>query len=79
LLSYTPSQADVGVYKAVGSAPDKATYPYAARWYAHIATYEPEFDSLPGDKDASEKLFGGAGASATAVSSIVPVSSRGKN
>ncbi|CAE6510776.1 unnamed protein product [Rhizoctonia solani] len=63
---YTPSQADVGVLKSVGSAPDKTTYPHAARWYAHIKSYEVEWDSLPGDKAASEKLFGAAGASAPA-------------
>ncbi|CAE6468766.1 hypothetical protein ACGC1H_004195 [Rhizoctonia solani] len=63
---YTPSQADVGVLKSVGSAPDKATHPHAARWYAHIKSYEAEWDALPGDKAASEKLFGGAGASAPA-------------
>ncbi|QRV99871.1 elongation factor 1-beta [Ceratobasidium sp. AG-Ba] len=63
---YSPSQADVGVFKAVGSAPDKATYPHAARWYSHIKSYEAEHSSLPGDAAASEKLFGGAGASAPA-------------
>ncbi|CAE7222082.1 unnamed protein product [Rhizoctonia solani] len=63
---YTPSQADVGVLNSVGSAPDKTTYPHAARWYAHIKSYEPEWTALPGDKAASEKLFGGAGASAPA-------------
>ena len=61
---YTPSQADVGVFKSVGSAPEQATYPHAARWYSHIKSYEAEFESLAGDKAASEKLFGGAGASA---------------
>ncbi|CAE6380541.1 unnamed protein product [Rhizoctonia solani] len=63
---YTPSQADVGVLKSVGSTPDKSTYPHAARWYNHIKSYEAEWDSLPGDKAASEKLFGGAGTSAPA-------------
>ncbi|KAG8793612.1 Translation elongation factor 1 beta [Ceratobasidium sp. 428] len=63
---YTPSQADVGVFKAVGSAPDKTTYPHAARWYSHIKSYEAEHASLPGDAAASAKLFGGAGASAPA-------------
>ncbi|CAE6340660.1 unnamed protein product [Rhizoctonia solani] len=66
MLFYTPSQADVGVFKSLGSAPDKATYPHAARWYLHIKSYEAEWNSLPGDKAASEKLFGGAGASAPA-------------
>lgn len=50
----------------MGSAPDKATYPHAARWYSHIKSYEAEHSSLPGDAAASEKLFGGAGASAPA-------------
>ncbi|KAF8609877.1 hypothetical protein BDV93DRAFT_517104 [Ceratobasidium sp. AG-I] len=63
---YAPSQADVGVFTAVGSAPDKATYPHAARWYAHIKSYEAEHTALPGDKAASEKLFGGASTSAPA-------------
>ncbi|KAG8696007.1 Translation elongation factor 1 beta [Ceratobasidium sp. 394] len=63
---YTPSQADVGVFKAVGSAPDKATYPHAARWYAHIKSYEAEHTSLPGDAEAGAKLFGGASTSAPA-------------
>ncbi|KAB5595709.1 Elongation factor 1-beta [Ceratobasidium theobromae] len=63
---YTPSQADVGVYNSVGSAPDKTTYPHAARWYAHITTYQAEFASLPGDKAAGEKLFGGVGGSGAA-------------
>ncbi|KAF3914433.1 hypothetical protein AA313_de0200383 [Arthrobotrys entomopaga] len=49
ITGYTPSQADVVVYKAVGSAPDAATYPHAARWYTHIDTYESEFASLPGE------------------------------
>ncbi|KAG8962801.1 Translation elongation factor 1 beta [Tulasnella sp. 419] len=60
---YTASQADVGVYNSVGSAPDASQYPHAARWYKHIASYSSEFGSLPGDKAAGEKLFGGAGAS----------------
>ncbi|KAG8746925.1 Translation elongation factor 1 beta [Ceratobasidium sp. 414] len=63
---YTPSQADVGVFKSVGSAPDKATYPNAARWYAHIKSYEAEHASLPGDAAAGAKLFGGASTSAPA-------------
>ncbi|KAK6530449.1 Translation elongation factor 1 beta [Orbilia ellipsospora] len=49
ITGYTPSQADVVVYKAVGSAPDAATYPHAARWYHHVDTYQTEFSSLPGE------------------------------
>lgn len=37
------------VFKSLPAAPEKAKYPHAARWYKHIATYESEFSSLPGD------------------------------
>lgn len=48
--SYTPSQADVTVYKALeGSAPS-SQYPHAARWYRHITSYSVDFDTLSGDK-----------------------------
>ncbi|KIO26409.1 hypothetical protein M407DRAFT_24371 [Tulasnella calospora MUT 4182] len=65
---YTPSQADVGVYTSVGSAPDAGQYPHAARWYKHIASYAQEHETLPGDKEASLKLFaaGASGAAAPA-------------
>jgi len=49
---YTPSQADVTVFKAVAEAPS-AQYPHAARWYKHIASYESEFSSLSGDNSKS--------------------------
>merc|ERR1712230_279182 len=49
---YTPSQADVTVFKAVAEAPS-AQYPHAARWYKHIASYESEFLSLSGDNSKS--------------------------
>ena len=35
-----PSQADTSVFDAVKKAPSKADYPHAARWYAHIASFE---------------------------------------
>ncbi|KAG8984749.1 Translation elongation factor 1 beta [Tulasnella sp. 427] len=63
---YTPSQADVGVYKSLGSAPDAGKYPHTARWYKHITSYAQEHDSLPGDKEASSKLFGSAAPGASA-------------
>merc|ERR1711964_114376 len=49
---YTPSQADVTVFKAVAEAPS-AQSPHAARWYKHIASYESEFSSLSGDNSKS--------------------------
>jgi len=54
---YTPSQADVGVYTALGSAPDAIQYPHAARWYKHITSWEAEHHTLPGDKEAASKLY----------------------
>ncbi|KAH9929588.1 elongation factor 1 beta/delta chain [Epithele typhae] len=53
---YTPSQADVVVFKAITSAP---TTPNAARWYTHIKSYEAEFDSLAGSSAAGEALLAG--------------------
>lgn len=62
-----PSQADVVVYKAVGStAPDAAQYPNAARWYTHIASFASEFETLPGDKTAAASSYGPAGAAPAA-------------
>ncbi|RAO66849.1 uncharacterized protein BHQ10_002861 [Talaromyces amestolkiae] len=49
IVSFTPTQADVSVFKVVTTAPDPAKYPHAARWYKHIASYESEFATLPGD------------------------------
>jgi elongation factor 1-beta len=63
---YAPTQADVGVFESVGSAPDAGKFPHAARWYKHIESWKPEFSTLPGDKEAGAKLFGGAGGSAPA-------------
>ena len=52
LCRYTPSQADVTVFKALGSAPS-SQYPHAARWYSHIESYASEHSSLPGDSSKS--------------------------
>lgn len=51
---------------SLGKAPDAAEYPHAARWYQHITSWEAEHPNLPGDKEASAKLFGGASTSAPA-------------
>ncbi|KAI0000757.1 EF-1 guanine nucleotide exchange domain-containing protein [Russula compacta] len=53
---YTPSQADVHVFKALSGPPGAATAPHAARWYRHIQSYESEFGSLPGSSKAGEAL-----------------------
>ncbi|KAH9922213.1 uncharacterized protein B0H18DRAFT_1018554 [Fomitopsis serialis] len=57
---YTPSQADVHVYKAVTSAPDASAYPAVARWYNHIKSYTAEFASFSGSSKAGEAFFGSA-------------------
>ncbi|KZT03262.1 uncharacterized protein LAESUDRAFT_729301 [Laetiporus sulphureus 93-53] len=63
---YTPSQADVHVYKAISSAPDASAYPHVTRWCTHIKSYASEFDSLPGSSTAGEAFFGAAAAPAAA-------------
>ena len=50
---YEPTQADVVVYKYLPNAPSKTTHPHAARWYAHITSYQAEHASLPGDSKKS--------------------------
>ena len=64
--SYTPSQADVHVFKAISAAPDASAYPAVARWYAHIKSYTSEFDSLSGSSKAGEAFLGGAKAAPAA-------------
>ena len=56
--SNSPSQADVVTFKAFSAAPDAAKYPHAARWYNHIASYESEFSTLPGDSSAAFTAYG---------------------
>ncbi|KAK4187453.1 translation elongation factor 1 beta [Podospora australis] len=58
VTGYSASQADVVVFKALSSAPDAAKYPNAARWYKHIATYEEEFTTLPGDASKPYTVYG---------------------
>ncbi|KAK6514805.1 Translation elongation factor 1 beta [Arthrobotrys conoides] len=65
ITGYSPSQADVAVYKAVSSAPDASKYPYAARWYNHITSYEAEFGSLTGDENTPLDTLGPEGATET--------------
>ncbi|KAL2018727.1 hypothetical protein VTK56DRAFT_433 [Thermocarpiscus australiensis] len=58
IVGYSASQADVAVFKALSSAPDAAKYPNAARWYKHIASYEDEFPTLPGDASKPYTVYG---------------------
>ncbi|KAI9839821.1 MAG: hypothetical protein M1819_000011 [Sarea resinae] len=58
IVGYHPSQADVVSFKAVKEAPNPATFPHAFRWYRHIASYESEFSSLPGDPSKEYTAYG---------------------
>lgn len=58
IVGQSASQADVAVFKALSSAPDAEKYPHAARWYKHIASYESEFATLPGDAAAPYSTYG---------------------
>jgi len=58
ITGYTPSQADVTVYKSVSKAPDASKYPHAARWYRHITSHEEEFSGLSGDKSSDASKYG---------------------
>ncbi|KAI0135449.1 putative elongation factor 1-beta [Daldinia grandis] len=58
VTGYAPSQADVAVFKAITSTPEAAKYPHAARWYKHIASFEDEFPTLPGDASKPYTVYG---------------------
>ncbi|KAK7753233.1 Translation elongation factor 1 beta [Diatrype stigma] len=58
VVGYSPSQADVATHKALSSAPDASKYPNAARWYKHIASFEEEFPTLPGDATKPYTVYG---------------------
>lgn len=45
-------------FKAFSAAPDAAKYPHVARWYKHIASYESEFSTLPGDSSKAFTAYG---------------------
>lgn len=56
--SFSATQADVAVFKALKEAPNAAKYPSAARWYKHIASYEDEFATLDGDASKPYTVYG---------------------
>ncbi|CAJ2501767.1 Uu.00g046200.m01.CDS01 [Anthostomella pinea] len=58
IATYSPSQADVACFKAIKSAPDASKFPHAARWYKHIASFEDEFATLPGDGSKAYTVYG---------------------
>ncbi|KAB8074066.1 hypothetical protein BDV29DRAFT_174358 [Aspergillus leporis] len=58
VIGDAPSQADVVTFKAFSGAPDAEKYPNVARWYKHIASYESEFSTLPGDSSKAYTTYG---------------------
>jgi elongation factor 1-beta len=57
-LRYGPSQADAQVFKTLSKAPAVETHPSAYRWYKHIASFEGEFTTLPGDPTKEASSYG---------------------
>lgn len=47
------------------SSPEAASYPHASRWYKHIASFESEFSSLPGDPSKEYTAYGPESGQAT--------------
>jgi len=58
IVGYGPSQADVKSFQALKSQPAVEKYPHAYRWYKHVATFESEFSSLPGDPSKAYTAYG---------------------
>ncbi|KAJ5814016.1 uncharacterized protein N7503_000766 [Penicillium pulvis] len=58
IVGFSPSQADVVVYKALSTAPEAAKYPHAARWYKHIVSYDDDLATLPGDAAKPYTVYG---------------------
>jgi len=58
IVGYSPSQADVTIFKALSGSPDGDKYPHAARWYKHIASHQSDFETLPGDKSTDISQYG---------------------
>lgn len=58
VVGTAPSQADAVTFKAFSGAPDAEKYPNVARWYKHIASYEAEFSTLPGDASKAYTAYG---------------------
>lgn len=45
-------------FQAFKNKPDVAKYPNVFRWYKHIATFESDFSSLPGDPSKAYTAYG---------------------
>ncbi|KAG8157992.1 hypothetical protein KVR01_012264 [Diaporthe batatas] len=58
IIGHAASQADVACFQALKQSPDAAEHPHAARWWAHIASYEADFTTLPGDASKPYTAYG---------------------
>merc|ERR1712241_256500 len=64
---FVPSQADVAVFDAAKKALAKDKFPHAARWYAHILSFEASGrKQFPKSQKSPESYLGGAGGAAAA-------------
>ena len=45
-------------FQALKTPPKVENYPYAYRWYKHIASFESDFSSLPGDPSKAYTAYG---------------------
>merc|ERR1712150_102750 len=60
---FVPSQADVAVFDAAKKAPAKEKFPHAARWYAHILSFEAAGrKQFPKSQKAPEPYLAAGGA-----------------
>merc|ERR1711894_680117 len=60
---FVPSQADVAVFDAAKKAPAKDKFPHAARWYAHILSFEAAGrKQFPKSQKAPESYLAAGGA-----------------
>ncbi|KAJ5399980.1 hypothetical protein N7465_010469 [Penicillium sp. CMV-2018d] len=58
IVGFSPSQADVAVFKALSAVPEVAKYPHTARWYKGIVSYDDDFATLPGDAAKPYTVYG---------------------
>ncbi|KAL9057588.1 MAG: hypothetical protein Q9206_002277 [Seirophora lacunosa] len=50
--------SNVASFKALPGPPKVEKYPHAWRWYKHMASYQSEFSSLPGDPSKAYTSYG---------------------
>ncbi|PTD11925.1 Elongation factor 1-beta [Fusarium culmorum] len=56
-MGFTDLLSETGAHGSL-RPPSGESYPHAARWYKHIASYESQFATLPGDASAPYSTYG---------------------